>query len=82
MNDCLKKTYPSQVQALLALRAIQRRATGQQRTPPTGVYLCPACRRSWHLTSKSGVQTAPWARPRPSRIGQEQARRRMPAARE
>jgi hypothetical protein len=65
VNNCPKKAYPTHRQALKALRATQRRAMARQRTAPTGAYLCPTCRRYWHLTSKSGIQGPPWLRPGP-----------------
>lgn len=34
--------------------------------PTKGTYLCSDCRR-WHLTSKEGIQTEPWAKARAPR---------------
>ncbi|GAB3192062.1 hypothetical protein GCM10027261_03760 [Geodermatophilus arenarius] len=69
MSGCLKKRYPSQVAALLALRAIQKRSPEAERKRPTGVYLCSQCRGQWHLTSKSASQSPPWQKACPPSSG-------------
>ena len=62
MAVCEKKPYRTKTAAMLSLRAQQRRGAGRPNgRVPTGAYLCSVC-GLWHLTSKSGTQTAPWER--------------------
>jgi hypothetical protein len=63
MSGCSKIRYANRQSAIAAMRAIARRYRNGDRTYPTGVYLCSPC-RSWHLTSKSGIQVPPWAKAR------------------
>jgi hypothetical protein len=63
MEHCSKVCYPNRGAALNAMRAIQRKKSANGLKSPQGAYLCAACRR-WHLTSKPGIQTPPWARKR------------------
>lgn len=60
MAECTKKLYKVRREALLALRAIRRRAEARACKAPTGAYFCTPC-RGWHLTSKSRTQVPPWA---------------------
>ena len=62
MPECSKVRYANQWTALAAMRAITRnRRVGK--IIPRGVYLCGTC-KAWHLTSKRGIQSPPWEKPR------------------
>jgi hypothetical protein len=65
MAVCDKQRYLTKPEALRALNMIFRRSRRKNRRAPTGAYFCGAC-RTWHLTSKSATQTAPWERHWPS----------------
>ena len=59
MSDCSKVSYASRRTAVRAMRAIARSYANRGLVGPKGAYFCTSC-RSWHLTSKAGVQTPPW----------------------
>lgn len=56
MSSCSKVSYPTRTAASLALRAIARICADAGRATPRGAYVCASC-RSWHLTSRTNVQT-------------------------
>ena len=60
MSSCSKISYPTRTAAGLALRAIARKCADPGRKVPRGAYVCASC-RSWHLTSRTNVQTPSWA---------------------
>ena len=61
-KQCAKVRYRSRTAAVLALRAIAKKAAPDRKVP-RGAYLCRECGH-WHLTSASGVQVPPWSRRR------------------
>ena len=65
MTGCSKIPYPTMASASLALRAIQRKTAGRDRTAPKGLYPCAHC-HAWHLTSQpvNGKWTKRLAPPR------------------
>lgn len=66
---CGKVPYATKVDALIALKSGEVRATtGQADHAPKSVYRCRRCSR-WHLTSRAGRNSlvAPWRPSRPRR---------------
>ena len=59
MSECSKISYGSRGAALFAMRVIARGYRKRGSTGPKGTYFCSSC-RSWHLTSRVGVQAPPW----------------------
>ncbi len=66
MSKCSKIAYASRGDAVVAMRGIARARATRGLTGPQGAYLCSSC-GCWHLTSKAGVQTEPWAKARTPR---------------
>ncbi len=66
VSECSKIAYVNRWDAVVALRAIAQAYATRGLPGPKGAYLCNAC-RCWHLTSKAGVHTAPWAKARAPR---------------
>jgi hypothetical protein len=59
MANCLKSSFPTELAARTALRAVARRRTAEQAPREVAVHPCRDC-GAWHLTSK--VAALDWGR--------------------
>lgn len=58
MSPCVKIGYRTQVDALIAMKALEIRAGRIEGSVPIRAYRCPAPCWRWHLTSKAKTVAA------------------------
>jgi len=63
MATCMKRPFPNEWAARLAVRKIRRRIEGRGLGLPTGIHWCATC-MAWHVTSKRQTGTPWWEKGR------------------